>query len=362
MIELFRNWLHRNFSDPQLIILGFLVTLLFLVVFFLGNILLPVFAGIVIAYLLEGIVAKLERLRIPRLLAVLIVFSLFITFVVILLVGLLPVLSRQIGLLLQQLPAMIRSGQEQLIQLPERYPQLISEAQVRQVLESMGTGLAAFIKQVPSISLASVRGLLTVVIYLVLVPLMVFFFLKDKALIIDWFTQLLPGHRSLATRVWQDVNLQISNYIRGKIWEILILWAIGYATYKLMGMQFAMLVSLIVALSVIVPYIGVIASFFPVVLFGYFQWGWHMELAYAVIAYAALQLFDGNLLIPLLLSEVVNLHPVALIVAVLFFGGVWGIWGLFFAIPLATLVHAVLKAWITTADATGPAPDPPTCR
>ncbi len=358
-MQLFRNWLHRNFSDPQLIILGFLITLLFLVVFFLGHMLLPVFAGIVIAYLLEGIVAKLERLRLPRLMAVMIVFCLFVTFVIILLIGLLPILSRQIGLLIQQLPAMIHSGQELLIQLPDRYPQFISEAQVRQVFESMSMGLTAFIKQVPSISLASVRGLITMVIYLVLVPLMVFFFLKDKAMIIGWFTQLLPDQRGLATRVWQDVNAQISNYIRGKIWEILILWAIGYVTYKLMGMKFAMLVSLIVGLSVLVPYIGVIIAFFPVVLFGFYQWGWHVELVYAVIAYAALQIFDGNLLIPFLLSEVVNLHPVALIVAVLFFGGIWGAWGLFFAIPLATLVHAVLKAWIASANAAGPAPAPP---
>jgi putative permease len=76
------------------------------------------------------------------------------------------------------------------------------------------------------------------------------------------------------------------------------------------------------------------------------------------MAYSVIQLLDGNLLAPLLLSEVVNLHPVAIIVAVLLFGGLWGLWGLFFAIPLATLVQAVLKAILNRQTASDDA-DPP---
>jgi putative permease len=78
---------------------------------------------------------------------------------------------------------------------------------------------------------------------------------------------------------------------------------------------------------------------------GYFQFGFEPGFFWVVGAYGVIQLLDGNLLAPLLFSEVVNLHPVAIIVAVLFFGGIWGFWGVFFAIPLATLVQAVIKAW-----------------
>jgi len=80
-------------------------------------------------------------------------------------------------------------------------------------------------------------------------------------------------------------------------------------------------------------------------MIAYFQWGWTASFGYVLIAYGIIQALDGNVLVPLLFSEVVNLHPVAIIVAVLVFGGVWGFWGIFFAIPLATLVQAVLKAW-----------------
>jgi putative permease len=77
----------------------------------------------------------------------------------------------------------------------------------------------------------------------------------------------------------------------------------------------------------------------------YAQWGISDEFVYVLIAYAVIQFLDGNFLVPLLFSEVVSLHPVAIIAAVLFFGGLWGIWGVFFAIPLATLINAVINAW-----------------
>lgn len=346
MITLLQSWISRRFSDPQMVILGFLLIVGFLVFFLFGKLLLPVFAGIVIAYVLEGIVSRLQRFKVPRLAAVIAVFIGFCSVVVIIAVGMLPLLSSQLGQLLQQLPAMIGAGQKQLMHLPEKYPDFVSEAQIAHILGSINTGLTSMAQRLVSWSMASVRGVITALVYLILVPLMVFFFLKDKEKIITWMTQLLPDNRGLATEVWSEVNDQIANYIRGKIWEILILWAISYATFRFLGMEFTMLVSSMVGLSVLVPYVGVTVVYFPVALFAYFQWGWTPEFLYAVIAYGVIQLFDGNLLAPLLLSEVVNLHPIAIIVAVLVFGGWWGVWGLFFAIPLATLAHAVIKVWL----------------
>ena len=95
----------------------------------------------------------------------------------------------------------------------------------------------------------------------------------------------------------------------------------------------------------LVPYIGAAVATIPIALIAFFQFGWGWEFGQVVIAYAIIQALDGNLLVPLLFSEVVNLHPVAIILAILFFGGLWGFWGIFFAIPLATFVKAVLNAW-----------------
>lgn len=347
MIELLRLWFHRYFSDPQIVILAFMLLVGFILIFFLGNMLTPFFAALVIAYLLDGMVIRLQRLKLPRIASVVIVFLLFMIALFLVLIGLLPMMSRQIGQLVQELPGKIAQGQQLLMVLPEKYPKYITETQIEQVFDFIASELTILVKRALSFSLASVKGIITIIIYLILVPLMVFFFLKDKEMIIEWFSRFLPDERKLATEVWNEVNIQTGNYIRGKIWEILIVWWVTYITFRLLGLQFGLLLSFFVGLSVLVPYIGATVMFFPVALIAFFQWGWGSEFAYVMIALGIIQALDGNLLVPLLLSGVVNLHPISIIVALLVFGGLWGLWGLFFAIPLATLVHAVIKAWTT---------------
>jgi len=346
IFQFIRDWMNHHFSDPQILILSFLLVIGFIVIFMLGGMLIPVFASLVIAYLLDGIVGRLAFLKVPRIAAVLIVFLFFLASLIMLTIGLLPLLSQQIAQLVQQFPSMLSAGQKELLRLPERYPGFISEAQIKYVMEFVNAELTTLMKRILTLSVASVRGFIWVLVYLVLVPLMVFFLLKDKNKILAWTTNLLPDDRGLATEVWREVNQQTGNYVRGKIWEILIIWGASYLTFKFLGMNFSMVLSLMVGLSVLVPYVGVTVIFLPVALFAYFQWGLTTDFFYALIAYSVIQLLDGNLLAPLLLSEVVNLHPVAIVVAVLLFGGLWGIWGLLFAIPLATLAHAVLKAML----------------
>ncbi|CAN0599704.1 unnamed protein product, partial [Laminaria digitata] len=101
---------------------------------------------------------------------------------------------------------------------------------------------------------------------------------------------------------------------------------------------------------VIIPYLGAALVTLPVLLVGFFQWGFTNEFYWLMAVYFVIQGLDGNVLVPLLFSEAVNLHPVAIILAVLFFGGIWGLWGVFFAIPLATLIKAVINAWPTPAE------------
>ncbi len=350
MISMFRNWFNQRFSDPQIIILWFLLVSGFLVIFLLGKMLTPVFAGLIIAYLLEGIVGTLQRLKIPRNISVFLSFFLFIICSLLLVVGLLPLISQQIGQLIHDLPVMISNAQKQLVQLPERYPEFISELQVNNLIIFLKSELTTLGQAALFFSVASVKSLITVIVYFVLVPFLVLFFLKDKELILNWMKGFLPTNRDLANEVWNEVNQEISNYVRGKIWEILIVWSASYLTFSILGLNYPMLISLFIGLSVLVPYIGATVMALPVVLIAFFQWGFSPDFTKCTIAYCVIQLIDGNILVPLLLSGVVNIHPVAIIVAVLVFGGLWGIWGLFFAIPLATLVHAVIKTWFIKKD------------
>jgi len=344
-MNLLTSWFRRTFADPQVVILGIVLVIGFAVVLGLGRMLAPVFASIVVAYLLEAVVARLQHAGLPRLASVLLVFLLFLASGLFLLLGLMPMLIRQLSQLIQQLPNYINQGQDLLLQLPERYPQLVTEKQIQQLIGSVGTEVATAGQQLLTWSLGSVGNVVALLVLLVLIPVLVFFLLKDKRQLIDWFSAYLPTERHLVSSVWADVEAQIANYVRGKAGEIVIVGGVTYITFIALGLQYSALLATMVGFSVLIPYIGAAVVTIPVAFVAFFQWGWGWGFGQVIIAYAIIQALDGNVLVPLLFSEALNLHPVAIIVAILVFGGLWGFWGVFFAIPLATLVAAVLKAW-----------------
>ena len=343
--NILREWYERYVSDPQVVILAVLLVVGFAVMLAFGKMLAPVLAGVVIAYLLDGLVEKCTRMGAPRMSSVVLVFILFMTVFVFVMLWLIPQLSYQLTQLVQELPKMIVKGHELLLTLPEKYPNLFTEAQVGDLIAELRADITAWGQRVLSLSLPAVFGLMSIMVYLILVPLLVFFFMKDKQTIIQWLTAYLPDNRVLLTVVWRDVDRQIGNYVRGKFIEILIIWMVCLLTFVWFGLNFAMLLAVLVGLSVIIPYIGAAVVTIPVAAVAYFQWGLSSDFYWVIAAYLVIQALDGNALVPLLFSEVVNLHPIAIIVAILVFGGLWGFWGVFFAIPLATVVQAVLKAW-----------------
>lgn len=350
MIKIFKAWYQKNFSDPQVIILAVLLILFAFVFLTFGDILTPVIAAIVISYVLEGAVTKLQRLGIPRMISVITVFVLFLISIMLLTLGMMPLIINQLIQLIKELPNMIGDGQKLLMELPQQYP-LISEEQIAEVVGFISTEIASVGQKILSLSLSSVVDVFTLLVYMVVVPLLIFFFLQDKVNILNWLKRFLPNDMGLASKVWHDVDIKIGNYVRGKIIEILV---VGFATYlplAIMGMDYAALLSLLVGLSVIIPFVGAVAVSIPVVLIAFFQWGFTADFVTLIVAYSIVQFLDGNILVPLLFSEVVNIHPAAIIIAVLVFGGLWGVWGVFFAIPLATLVQTVINTWpVVTED------------
>jgi putative permease len=338
-------WFKQQLSNPQVVFLAFFLIGLVLVISYAGRTLTPVIAGIVIAYLLQGLINRLTKIGLPRLLCVWLVFLGFVFFLASIMFGLLPILYNQFADVVQQIPSILSKGQAVLMRLPEQYPDLITNTQVGEVTANLRTHLTDVGQALVTNSITGAVSIITIMIYLVLLPILIFFFIKDKDIILNWFHDFLPNENELAKHVWGDVDLQIANYIRGKFWEILIVWLVTLITFTYLGLQYAMLLSFLVAISVLIPYVGAAVVTIPVAIIAWFQWGSSSEFVTLIVAYLIIQALDGNLLVPLLFSEVVNIHPVAIIVAVLIFGGLWGVWGIFFAIPLATLVQSVIVAW-----------------
>jgi putative permease len=198
-------------------------------------------------------------------------------------------------------------------------------------------------------------GIMALLIYLIIVPLLVFFMLKDKHVLMDHVSRIIPNNRRLITQVSSEMNVQIMNYIRGKALEVLIVGSVTFVVFALFDLRYATLLAVLVGLSVLIPYIGAAVVTLPIFLVALFQFGWSAMFAYVMVAYLVIQALDGNVLVPLLFSEAVSLNPVYIIAAVLVFGGIWGFWGVFFAIPLASLVKAVLTALSSKPDNMPPA-------
>ena len=344
MIEVIKGWFEKHFSDPQAIILVSFLLLGAIFILYLGKILTPVLAGIVIAYVLEGLVKKISLCGAPRFISFLISYALFITALALILFGLVPLVISQLSQLISDFPRILDKVQQLILTIPERYP-MLDAREIEKMLGSFSSELVGVGQKLVSVSLSSVVDVFTVLVYLVVVPLLVFFLLKDKAEILQWFRRFVPEDRNLAYSVWKEVDVKMGNYIRGKMLEIVIVGVATFIPLKYMGMNYAATMSLLVGLSVIIPYVGAVAVTIPVAMIAWFQWGASSEFVYLMIAYLVVQFLDGNILVPLLFSEVVNMHPAAIIIAVLFFGGIWGVWGVFFAIPLATLVQAVINSW-----------------
>jgi putative permease len=310
MFDMLNRWYRRRFSDPHAVSLVAILLVGFITIYFFGNLLAPLLAAIVIAYLLDWPVNRLTRIGLPR----------------------------------TDVPNMFNNVQALMLSLPERYPELIKPHMINTFVDTLQNNVLRMGETLVKGSLSSLVNLVALAVYLVLVPLLVFFLLTDKQEMLAMFKGLLPRNRRLASRVGHEMNQQISNYIRGKVTEILIVGSVSYVTFSVLGLEYAVLLSVATGFSVLIPYIGAAVVTLPIAIVALFQWGLTPEFWYVMIAYGVIQALDGNVLVPVLFSEAVNLHPVAIIIAVLVFGGLWGFWGVFFAIPLATLVKAVWQA------------------
>lgn len=345
MIKIFRKWMNRYFADQEAVLVVVLLVAAVAILMTMGNILAPMIASIIIAFLMEGMVTRLNDRGVPHIVSVSITFVVLVGAMVLVLLVVLPGLWQQFINLSKEIPNMLNKAREVALLLPEQYPTIFSKETIDAIIQNSTNKIAELGENVLSISIAKLPVFISLLIYIVLVPILVFFFLKDGKKILHQLGNLLPDERPVMTKIWVEMNIQIANYVRGKAIEIMVVAGVSFIAFQLLGLNYALLLAIAVGLSVVIPYIGAAVVTLPVALIAYFQWGWSSEFMWVMVVYGIIQMLDGNVLVPLLFSEAVNLHPIAIILSVLVFGGVWGFWGIFFAIPLATLFKAIINAW-----------------
>ena len=273
IIQSISEWFTRNFSDPSVLGLFFtLVTAIILIQFF-GAVLAPILVSVVIAYLLNSGVRYLQRWHIPHLVAVSIVYITFLGLLLFGLLGLLPILWKQLTSLVKELPIAVDKLQVLITNLVHHYPSILGDFQWTSISDQFKTQAPKLGQLLLSISLAGIPGVIEFVLYFILVPLLVFFFLKDSKTITHWASQFLPSNRSLMNNVWGEVNIQIGNYVRGRVIEVIFVGIVSSLTFGVLGLQYAILLGALVGLSVIIPYVGAVIVTIPVLVVALLQWG-----------------------------------------------------------------------------------------
>lgn len=345
MLRIFNDMYKRYFYEEEALIFTILIIIGIVVMMTIGGVIAPLLWSLVISFILQGLVNSLVRMNLSYRLAVYLTYIFFLSFMLLIIFILLPFTWGRLGLFIDELPNMMSQLRTFLLLLPDNYPELFTETQIQGWINSLQNALGQMGQGILSYSVSSITRLVSLLVYTILVPVMVFFMLKDSDKLLNWLENWLPKKRPIMAQIWQEMNGQLANYIRGKALEIVIVAISSYVVFAVLGLNYPVLLAFVTGFSVIIPYVGATLVTIPVFLVALFQWGFGSDLNLVIIAYVVIQILDGNLLVPLIFSETVKLHPLAIIAAILFFGGIWGFWGIFFAIPLATFIKAIIRAW-----------------
>tara|TARA_B100000945_G_scaffold46768_1_gene32474 strand:- start:6423 stop:7484 length:1062 start_codon:yes stop_codon:yes gene_type:complete len=346
MLKFFKDWYDTHLTDPNQVALALLILFITLITYILLATVVPILVAIILAYMLEGIVKSVsEKYKIQRTGAVLSVYISFLILSFMTVIILVPLMLNQISLFVKSLPSMLERGKDLLLSSSDSQFSLFSQEQITEILSAINSEITMLGSSIISFSLSSAGSLIETIVYIIIVPIIIFFLLYDKESINNWFKKFFPEKLDLSRKAYAELDLKLGNYIRCKLIEIIIVWFASTFFFAILGLNYSLLLGFLCGISVIIPYVGAIAVTIPITIVAYFQWGTSSEFWYIIIAHTLIQIIDGNVVVPILFSDAVNLHPLAILVSILFFGTIWGIWGVFFAIPLAVLFNTLLTIW-----------------
>ena len=345
MLEEINNLFRKIFSNEETLVFSLLLASAFLILFFLGGILTPFLISIIFAYLLVGMQTRLESYGLSSAIAFVVTYSFFLLLGIAMMVWLVPLVYQQLQSIVLEFPKWLNSFVIFAQDIPEKYPDLVSSDQIKEFLQTLSGQISTLSQEFLKAGITGIQNTVTVAINLILLPILVFFFLYDRKKIISGFLNILPSERMMLKNIWVEMDGQLSNYARGKAIEIVIVGSVAAIIFMYFDLEYVALLSVLVGFSVLIPYLGAFIVTIPVAVIGLLQFNLTFDFWLLMGSYLGLQILDGNLLVPILFSDAVKLHPVIIILAVFVFGSLFGFWGVFFAIPIATLIKAIWNAW-----------------
>ena len=345
MIKHLNNFFKRIFNNEETVIFSLIILFSLIIFSFFIEVLTPFIISIIVAYLLVGLQKKIESYNISESLAMILSFSIFIIIGAAMFTWLIPLIYVQLQSFVLDIPRLFNDFLNFVSTMPAAFPDLVDSDQISVFFQAVSSELTSITQNLVNSSIAGIQSTITVLLYIMLFPILVYFFLFDRKNIIEGCLKIIPGDRAMLTQVWSEMDVQLSNYVRGKVFEIVIVGIAAALLFASFGLNYGALLAVLVGLSVLIPFVGAFSVTIPIVIIGLLQFGLGTQFYLLIGLYLLLQFIDGNLLVPLIFSEAVKLHPIVIILAVFIFGSMVGFWGVFFSIPLATFIKAVWNSW-----------------
>ena len=345
MIDHFKNIFRRIFSNEETVVFFIIIISTLILFSFFIEVLTPFIISIIVAYLLVGLQKKIETYGVTPRISTIIAFSIFIIVGAAMFTWLIPLLYVQLQSFVLDIPRLFNEFLNFVSTIPAAFPDLVNSDQISVFFQAVSSELSSITQNIVKSSISGIQSTITVLLYIILFPILVYFFLFDRKNIIEGCLRIIPGDRAMLSQVWSEMDVQLSNYVRGKVLEIFIVGVAAAILFASFGLNYGALLAVLVGLSVLIPYVGAFSITIPIVIIGLLQFGLGTQFYLLIGFYLLLQFLDGNLLVPIIFSEAVKLHPIVIILAVFMFGSIFGFWGVFFSIPLATFIKAVWNAW-----------------
>jgi putative permease len=292
--------------------------------------------SIIIAYVLDGPVTAVMRMGLSRKLSVFLVLLAVVSLCGYLSAYWLPKLFKQLLAFGAALPEWLLTFNHFL-----SHHSSLSVASLYTLLQQT---LLNYIRNIMRLSWHSITDGIHLIIHGVLMPMLVYFFLADKHFFLKGLQWFLPSSVKLLS-ILKKIDIQLGQYIRYRLLEMTGVALLTTCLLALFGLNYAILLGTCVGISVLIPYVGAIVMTIPIIAIMFLQWGLNKHFGYCLASYGALLIIDGNVIVPLLFSEAISLHPVWIMLAIIFFGQWFGFWGVFFAIPMAAIVKTCLHHW-----------------
>jgi len=311
-----------------------------LVLWLLSPILLPFIAGLALAYFLDPVADRLERLGLPRLAATLVILLVSLLAVVLAALIIVPVLSDQIGKFAGDLPEILRNLALRINELaPAWLKEMLakSETNIQGSLTDFASKAAGWILTLLSSLLTGGMALVNIVSLMVVTPIVAFYLLVDWDHIVAKVDGWLPRDHAPAIRqLFAEIDRAMAGFIRGQ-GTLCLAMACFYATgLSLAGLKFGLAIGIVTGLVSFIPYAGAAIGGLLAIGVALFQfWPDFLSIALVVLIFAAGQFIEGNILSPKLVGRSVGLHPVWLMFALFAFGYIFGFVGLLLAVPMA---------------------------